>query len=94
LRADRSPYKLRLPTSYHDGFADTFGTVPEIVVEDVQMHKVRSGETLASIARKYGVRVNEILSLNPALNPKRLKIGNSIAVPVPSVKTALTTREV
>ncbi|MGE0171210.1 MAG: transglycosylase SLT domain-containing protein [Oligoflexales bacterium] len=94
LRADRSPYKLRLPSDYHELFEENFDKVPEIVIEDVQMHRVRSGETLGSIARRYGVRISEIMAINPALNPKRLKIGNSIAVPVPAIKTALTSREV
>ena len=49
------------------------------------MHKIKPGETLARIASIYKVRVNQILSLNPALRPTRLRTGVEIAVPVPSV---------
>lgn len=50
-------------------------------------HKVQGGETLASIAAKYGVTSNELKSANPGLDkPKK---GKSIVVPV--ITSAQTT---
>ena len=46
-----------------------------------QTHAVKSGDTPASIARKYGVQLNTLLSANPGLDPKKLKIGQIITVP-------------
>ena len=43
-------------------------------------YRIKKGETLASVARKFGLTVNEIKRLNPKLNPKRLQIGQKIRV--------------
>jgi LysM repeat protein len=58
-----------------------------VEVKEVHMHKIRPGETLARIARRYQVNVKQILSVNPTLKPNRLKVGSEIAVPVPTVVT-------
>jgi LysM repeat protein len=44
---------------------------------------VRAGDTPAAIARKYGVKLDALLAANPGLNPKRLKVGQSITIPSP-----------
>ena len=46
-------------------------------------HKVQPGESPASIARKYGVKVESLMAANPGLNPRRLQIGQSLNVPPP-----------
>ena len=46
-----------------------------------QYHKVRSGDTLSGIAKRYGTTVNKIISLNPGLTTRTtLKIGRNIRV--------------
>jgi len=44
-------------------------------------HTVQSGETLFAIARKYGVKLDALLAANPGLDPKRLKVGQTLNVP-------------
>lgn len=44
-------------------------------------HQVRSGETLAAIARRYGLSVQAILGANPGLNPNKIKAGQTINIP-------------
>ena len=44
-------------------------------------HVVKSGETVASIARLYGVRLEKLLGANPALDPRRLKVGQTVIIP-------------
>lgn len=44
-------------------------------------HKVQSGETPFSIARKYRINVETLLSANPGLNPRRMQIGQMLNVP-------------
>ena len=41
----------------------------------VTKHKIQKGDTLYSIARKYGVTVSDIQKLNPGINAKELKVG-------------------
>jgi LysM repeat protein len=43
-------------------------------------YSVRSGDTLSSIARKFGVSLNNLKSKNQNINPNRLKIGQKIRI--------------
>ena len=47
----------------------------------VRKHTVKSGETPAAIARKYGVSLNALLKANPGLDPRRMKIGQTVNLP-------------
>jgi LysM repeat protein len=44
-------------------------------------HVVQSGDTLSSIARKYGVKLDALMSANPGLDPRRLRVGQTLSVP-------------
>lgn len=78
-------YRLRLPAPLAAKYPQIEQTLAAVEVKDIHMHRIRPGETLARIAQRYKVRVKQILSLNPALRPTRLRTGAEIAVPVPSV---------
>jgi len=44
-------------------------------------HTVKSGDTPASIARKYGVKLDTLMAANPRVDARRLHIGQSLNVP-------------
>ena len=44
-------------------------------------HIVKTGETPASIARRYGVSLSSLLAANPGLEPKRMRVGQTVKVP-------------
>jgi len=46
-------------------------------------HIVEPHETLASIARRFGVSVNAMEIANPRVNPKKLKVGQILNLPSP-----------
>jgi LysM repeat protein len=46
-------------------------------------HKVASGETPASIAKKYRVPVNKLMEANPRLDERKLQIGMELNIPTP-----------
>jgi LysM repeat protein len=46
-------------------------------------HLVKAGETPSSIARRYQIKPNSLLAANPALDPKRMRIGQVLNVPSP-----------
>jgi len=56
---------------------------PKSSAAPVGTYSVKSGDTPRAIARKYGVSVDALMAANPGLNPKRLKIGQSITIPSP-----------
>lgn len=43
-------------------------------------YNLKKGETLASVARKFGLSVQKIQELNPDVNPRKLQIGQKIRV--------------
>jgi membrane-bound lytic murein transglycosylase D len=44
-------------------------------------HRVKRGETLSHIAKRYGVSVNTIVNANGDLLPSRLQIGQALRIP-------------
>ena len=46
-------------------------------------HAVQPGETLAGIARKAGVSLAALKAANPDINPKKLRAGQVLNLPVP-----------
>jgi tetratricopeptide (TPR) repeat protein len=51
------------------------------VVPTGRTHTVKERETFFSIARQYHVKPEALTSANPAIDPKRLKVGQVINVP-------------
>ncbi len=47
-------------------------------------HIVRSGDTLFTIARTYGVSVKVIMAYNRISNPDQIRVGQKIYIPLPS----------
>ena len=45
-------------------------------------HVVRSGETLSVIAARYGVEIEEMEAVNPAVEARALGVGVRLVVPV------------
>ncbi len=44
-------------------------------------HTVKSGETPILIARQYGIKLESLLSANPRLDPRRMRVGQSLSIP-------------
>lgn len=54
----------------------------------IHTHKVSSGETFYSIARRYNLSVNTLENANPSINPSSIKVGvTQIKVPVKAIHT-------
>ena len=43
-------------------------------------YSVRSGDTLATIAERFGTTVDALLVLNPGIDPRALRVGQSLRV--------------
>jgi len=44
-------------------------------------HVVKSGEYPYSIARSYGIKITDLLSANPGMDPRRLRPGQALVIP-------------
>lgn len=68
-------------TDLHDHENDgTIPTVTEPIPADAVYYTVKRGDTLYSIARKYGTTVNKICSLSNISNPDKISAGQKIRV--------------
>jgi murein DD-endopeptidase MepM/ murein hydrolase activator NlpD len=52
---------------------------------------VGAGDTLSTIATRYGVTIEEITAANTLLNPNQLEIGQSLTIPFPGQAAEPTT---
>ena len=48
----------------------------------LKAHEVKSGETLYNLSTRYGITIDQILKFNPNIKSNKLKIGESIMIPV------------
>jgi LysM repeat protein len=47
----------------------------------MKTHTVTAGETPAGIARKYGIKLDALMTANPKLDARRMRIGQTLAIP-------------
>lgn len=68
----------------------TAETKPNVSSKSATSYIVQKGDTLYGIARKYNIKLNELLSLNNLDNSSTIKIGQKILVPAGSSSSAST----
>lgn len=56
----------------------------KVVVVAGRNHTVAEGDNFWSVARVYGVSVADLTAVNPGVDPTRLQIGQSLAIPAAS----------
>ena len=80
-------YSLKVPVGSTQTFAANFVNIPENVKRQFVYHTVKKGESLASIARTYGVTNSELADANNISTKTRVNRGARLKVPF---KTSLT----
>jgi len=85
LRRDITPpdmpnYELNVPKRYKEKFVAAYPEIRRKSVTSVARHVVKRGETLSTIARRYGVNTTALASFN-RLPSHRVKPGLQLAVP-------------
>ena len=58
----------------------TTATTTETTTPGAEYYAVKSGDTLGSIAQNYGTTVDELMTLNPGIDPTALLIGQRLRV--------------
>ena len=56
---------------------------PKVAPAPARTHIVAAGETLAAIARKHAVSLAALQSANPGVNPKKMRVGQTLNLPTP-----------
>lgn len=76
-------YEIRVPPEKKSVLISKMKELDRIQVASFINHKVGRGENLGYIARRYKTSVNILLKLNNIRNPKALRVGQVLKVPLP-----------
>ena len=58
----------------------TTNTATDTTTPGAEYYVVQSGDTLGSIAQKYTTTVDELMTLNPGIDPTALRVGQRVRV--------------
>ncbi len=75
-------YPLRVPKGRGKLFVENYRKVPESEKIAWARHKVRKGESLWTIARRYNTSVQALIDANSIKRPKALKPGRYLIIPM------------
>lgn len=78
---NRDKYLLRVPVGTRSALVEGYDRMEKNSFSGWQHHKVKKGENLSVISRKYGVSVAEIKQANDLKNT-RLRAGKSLLIPI------------
>jgi len=79
----RPGYALRVPVGTSEGARVALASIPEDERITWRKHKLRSGETLGSLARRYHTSVSAIMQINGISNARRVRAGRVLTIPYP-----------
>ena len=85
-----STYALKIPKGKNDIFMKNYNALPETERFAPQFisHKVKNGESLWTIAKKYRVSVHDLAAVNKLKNRSMIRIGQKLTIPVPGMNLA------
>jgi membrane-bound lytic murein transglycosylase D len=77
-------YSLKLPAGLGPKFASVYQDLPKSDRAQWTRHRVRRGETISTIASRYGVSQRALVDANKLRSRHRIYIGQVLTVPVPA----------
>jgi len=75
-------YVIRLPEGSHQRFVEGYASLDPADRIRYLRHRVRPGDTLLKLAKKHRIRVNDIIALNSIANPRALRVGTDLILPL------------
>ncbi|MBU6376229.1 MAG: transglycosylase SLT domain-containing protein [Bdellovibrionales bacterium] len=76
-------YRIRLPVSVKDRFLVAYNTKGFTRKVEFLSYRVKRGETLGSVARRFGIKVEPMTDLNGVSPHATLRAGSKIYLPIP-----------
>lgn len=78
----KTSYPVRLPVGSAVAFAEQYAQLPVNQRANFVAHKVVKGDTPAALARRYGVRTDDLLRFNQVRDARSLRIGQDLLIPL------------
>jgi membrane-bound lytic murein transglycosylase D len=75
-------YPVRLPAEKEETFLGQYAEIPPDRRANFRRHRIRSGDTLGGLAARYRIRTRDIVALNGIRNPRTLRIGRDLILPL------------
>lgn len=88
-----SSYPVRVPAGAGALFTEAYANLPAQQRVNVAYHKVKKGDTVGALAKRFGVRSDEIVRFNRLASARSLRVGQSLLIPVNPEAGSLTAAE-
>ncbi|MBI1821356.1 MAG: transglycosylase SLT domain-containing protein [Nitrospirae bacterium] len=75
-------YPLRIPEGTKTLFEENFRKIPEYTKVLKQKHRVRRGETLLSLSKRYGIPIQALAETNRIEPTKKIRRGQILIIPL------------
>jgi membrane-bound lytic murein transglycosylase D len=75
-------YQVRIPGGTFEVFTEKYAQLPVKDRANYKRHQVCKGDTLLALAQHYRIRLDDIIALNDIRNPKALRIGSDLILPL------------
>lgn len=75
-------YQVRLPAGQTTSFTEKYAKIPAERRANYRRHRVKSGDTLIGMAKRYGIRSKDIVVLNNIRKPRALRVGRDLILPL------------
>jgi membrane-bound lytic murein transglycosylase D len=85
-------YQVKIPEGIKEKFLQNFSQLDPSERITFRQHQVRQGDTLSTIARRYGIGKDPIMQMNDIKSPRQLRAGSFLIIPIPADR-ALTFEE-
>ncbi len=75
-------YQLRIPAGTTGQFSEQYAKLSPSDRANYMRYKIKKGDTLGALSRRYNVRLNDIIALNNIRNPRAISIGTNLVLPL------------
>mgnify|MGYP002152373952 CR=1 FL=1 len=75
-------YPVRVPVGTAERFNQGYATLSVDERVRYYRHQIAAGDTLLSLAKRYRIRVDDIIALNKIRNPRALQVGQNLILPL------------
>jgi len=75
-------YMIRLPAGSYQRFIEGYAALDKADRVKYLRHRVKRGDTLLSLSKRHHIRVEDIIALNSIRNPRALKVGSDLILPL------------